>query len=180
VDAIHSAQQRGLATSGRSDQGRDAVFHDRQIDVLQRGFGCIGLADESRSADAVATCPSLVAQLPKQEALKLLTEYPVVAKRMMEHLASLIKQQNQHLYMLNQPSAVDRIKALLLIKAKRYASGLMVVESLPSQSQLAKMANTSRETVSRTLSKLIREGVIEKDYKRLIIRQPNALQPKEE
>lgn len=139
-------------------------------------FGELALIlDEPRSADAIATQPSTVALLPRKHALELLTEHPAVAREMMRHLALTIKHQNQHLHMLNQPSATNRIKALLLLKARSYSGGLLVVENLPSQAQLAKMANTSRETVSRTLSRLCREGILEKDYRRLIIRKPEAL-----
>ena len=148
------------------------------IATLEAGdhFGELALIlNEPRSADVVATAPSIVAFLPKEDALKLLTEHPVIARNMMEHLAKTVKRQNQHLHMLNQPSAAERIKALLLLKARKYAGDLLVVENLPPQAQLPKMANTSRETVSRTLAKLYREGVLEKDYKRLIIRKPDAL-----
>jgi DNA-binding GntR family transcriptional regulator len=37
------------------------------------------------------------------------------------------------------------------------------------------MVNTSRETVSRALSILIKRGVVEKDLRRLIVRQPAVL-----
>ncbi len=140
-------------------------------------FGELGLIlNERRSADAVAVEPSEYARLPRKAAMQLLTEKPVVARRMLQHLAHTIKMQNAHLAMLNRPNAEERIKALLMMKAKTYASGLVAVENLPSQAQLASMANTSRETVSRTLARWCREGIIEKDYKRLIIRKPEALQ----
>lgn len=140
-------------------------------------FGELGLIlNESRSADAVAQTAVEFARLPRQAAMRLLTENPTVAKYMLRHLAQTIKMQNTHLAMLNRPNAEDRIKALLLMKAKTYAGGLMVVENLPSQAHLASMANTSRETVSRTLARWCREGILEKDYKRLIIRKPEALQ----
>ncbi|SIO15184.1 cAMP-binding domain of CRP or a regulatory subunit of cAMP-dependent protein kinases [Sulfurivirga caldicuralii] len=140
-------------------------------------FGELGLILETtRSADAVAIETAEFARLPREEAMKLLTQNPTVAQRMLQQLARTIKQQNQHLHMLNRPSAEERLKALLMMKAKHYASGLVAVENLPSQAQLASMANTSRETVSRTLARWCREGIIEKDYKRLIIRRPEALQ----
>ena len=141
-------------------------------------FGELGLIlNETRSADAIAQTAVEFARLPREAAMRLLTENPTVATHMLQHLAQMIKTQNAHLAMLNRPNAEDRIKALLLMKAKTYAGGLTVVENLPSQAHLASMANTSRETVSRTLARWCREGILEKDYKRLIIRKPEALQP---
>jgi DNA-binding transcriptional regulator YhcF (GntR family) len=40
---------------------------------------------------------------------------------------------------------------------------------------MAIMVNTSRETVSRAISELMRMGVVEKDLRRLIIRKPEIL-----
>ena len=37
------------------------------------------------------------------------------------------------------------------------------------------MINTSRETVSRAIQVLIHSGVVEKDLRRLIVRNPDAL-----
>jgi DNA-binding GntR family transcriptional regulator len=38
------------------------------------------------------------------------------------------------------------------------------------------MANVSRESVSRALQLLIKQGVVEKDHRRLIVLQPKVLQ----
>jgi DNA-binding GntR family transcriptional regulator len=59
--------------------------------------------------------------------------------------------------------------------SKTSPSGLVVIESLPTQQDISIMINTSRETVSRALQVLIQSGVVEKDLRRLIIRKPEAL-----
>ena len=54
--------------------------------------------------------------------------------------------------------------------------GLVVVQDVPRQQQIAIMLNTSRETVSRAITELVQSGVVEKDLRRLIVRKPEVLQ----
>lgn len=53
--------------------------------------------------------------------------------------------------------------------------GLLVVQDVPKQQQIAIMLNTSRETVSRAIAELVQAGVVEKDLRRLIVRKPDML-----
>jgi len=62
-----------------------------------------------------------------------------------------------------------RIYNLLLNTAKPQANNILAISDLPTQHDIAALANVSRETVSRALQILIREGVIKKDTKRLIV-----------
>ncbi len=62
---------------------------------------------------------------------------------------------------------------MLLKYARKDANGLRI-EKLPTQTESATMTNTTRETVSRTLSHLIELGYIEKNGKSLIIHEPQV------
>src|SRR5690606_12838798 len=53
--------------------------------------------------------------------------------------------------------------------------GLVTIENLPSQQAIAIMANVSRETVSRAMQALFSNNIVEKDNRRLIVRNPTAL-----
>lgn len=46
------------------------------------------------------------------------------------------------------------------------------MESMPTQQEIAIMVNISRETVSWAIQILLQKGVVEKDLRRLIVRQP--------
>ncbi len=52
---------------------------------------------------------------------------------------------------------------------------MTVIPSMPTQQAIATMVNTSRETVSRALQVLLQKQVVEKDMRRLIVRQPDVL-----
>jgi CRP/FNR family transcriptional regulator, cyclic AMP receptor protein len=58
---------------------------------------------------------------------------------------------------------------------KKVAGDLLTIENLPNQQAIAIMANVSRETVSRAIRSLVEGHVIERDYRRLIVRDAAML-----
>ena len=73
------------------------------------------------------------------------------------------------------PNAQQRVYALLQQLAQHMPGGLVAIQNLPRQQEIAIMINTSRETVSRAIAHLVATGVLEKDFRRLIVRDPNRL-----
>lgn len=139
-------------------------------------FGELSIIDGlPRSASVVACEASLVAFLPRTQALELIYETPLVAERLLKRMASTIRTAANYRTILGIPNAFQRVFALLNQFAKTAPGGLVVIEKMPTQQEIAIMVNTSRETVSRAIHILIQKGVVEKDMRRLIVRQPEAL-----
>ena len=90
-------------------------------------------------------------------------------------MASKIRDASNYRAILAIPNAFQRVFALLNQSAKIAPGGLVVIEKMPTQQEIAIMVNTSRETVSRAIHALIQKGVVEKDLRRLIVRAPEAL-----
>lgn len=165
--------------SGRL-QAVDITEDGREIGLsfLMAGdyFGELSVIDGApRSATVVACEPSLYALLPRAQALELMHTNPLVAERMFKRLALGIRRSSNFRTILGIPNAFQRVYALLDYLARTSPGGLVVIERLPTQQEISIMVNTSRETVSRALNILIQRGVVEKDMKRLIVRQPDAL-----
>ena len=139
-------------------------------------FGELSIIDNlPRSAAVVACENSLVASLPRAQALALFYHTPLVAERLMNRMASSIRNAANYRTILSIPSAFQRVFALLNQFAKTAPGGLVVIEKMPTQQEIAIMVNTSRETVSRAIHILLQKGVVEKDLRRLIVRQPEEL-----
>jgi DNA-binding GntR family transcriptional regulator len=51
-----------------------------------------------------------------------------------------------------------------------------VIDDAPTHQEISIMVNTSRETVTRALSQLLRAGVVDRDHRRLVVRDPAALE----
>lgn len=139
-------------------------------------FGELSIIDGlPRSASVIATEPSLVSLLPSTQAVSLIYAHALVAERVMKRLAQKIRSASSHRAILAIPNAHQRVYALLAQFIKTAPGGLEVIENMPTQQEIAIMANTSRESVSRALQVLIQNEVVEKDLRRLIVRRPAQL-----
>ena len=139
-------------------------------------FGELSIIDGlPRSASVVACENSLIAVLPRTQALALIYQNPLVAERLLKRLAASIRTAANYRTILGIPNAFQRVFTLLNQFAKIAPGGLVVIEEMPTQQEIAITVNTSRETVSRAIHTLLQKGVVEKDMRRLIVRQPEAL-----
>lgn len=168
-----------LLVSGRlqiiapSEDGREVGLH-----FVEPGdyLGEIAVIDGGpRSASVVATTTSLVGMLPGKVARKLFTQQPMVAERILLRLCYTIRQSSHIRSVLGMARAFSRIYAVLHSSMRTWNDGLATIENLPSQQAIAITANVSRETVSRAMQALFANNIVEKDNRRLIVRNPQAL-----
>lgn len=141
-------------------------------------FGELALIDgQPRSASIVAIEKSAVAFLPRQHALALIYGKPAVAEEMLKHFARSIRRLTAWRGLLAIPNAQQRLYALLCQLKQPLRDGREAIPRLPTQRQIAIMINTSRETVSRAIAILERQGVVEKPQPHmLVIRHPRQLE----
>ncbi len=128
-----------------------------------------------RSATVVAAAQSVVGVLPMLAARKLIFGNPIVAERMLRHIALKLRASTEYRVLLGIPNAFCRVYHLLHMLAKPDPGQLLTIENMPTHEQLGLMSNTSRETVTRALQVLYEQGVLEKDGRRGIIRELDRL-----
>lgn len=148
------------------------------LNLLQPGdfFGEIAVIDGgARSASVTALTEAVVAFLPRATALWLFSHCAPVAERILQHMARKIRRESEFRALLSIHNAFRRVYALLNLLKQVHPGGIVVVENLPTQQDIAIMVNTSRETVSRAMTHVLEQGIVEKDMRRLIIRKPEAL-----
>lgn len=139
-------------------------------------FGEMSVIDgKARSASVVAMQPSIAAFLSKAHALRLFFDNPLIAERLLRLMVSRLRIASSFRAILSIPNAFQRVFAVLQRFVRETPGGLMAIDPMPTQQEIAIMINTSRETVSRALHVLIQQGVVEKDMRRLIVRQPERL-----
>jgi len=140
-------------------------------------FGELSIIDDlPRSASVVTVEPSLLAFLPRAHAQNLIYTQPLVAERVLKRVVSKVRQASTYRVILGISNTFQRFYTLIFQMAKPGPGGLVVIENLPTQQEIAAMINTSRETVSRALRVLLEKGIVEKDLRRLIVRDRTALQ----
>lgn len=104
----------------------------------------------------------------------LFNQRPAFSRAVMTILASTIRQYMRTRAALSAPSVAERLFRVILGLAQDAGEAAGLV--LPKQQDLATLANTSRETVSRTMQELIRSGVLQKNGHQVVVRDLAALQ----
>lgn len=153
-----------------SDDGREVI-----LSILGEGdfFGEMSIFDgESRSANVVALEDSEVYILKRGDFIDLLEKHPKIAIALLQELATRLRKSDQQIEGLSLSDAENRIGMTISRLAEELGvikMGQVVIHNLPYQQDIANMAGTSRETVSRMLTLLQRKGYIQKRGRKLII-----------
>jgi CRP-like cAMP-binding protein len=172
------AEQQGdlfLLVSGRvrvttySANGRQVTFRDSEAG---EHFGDIAAIDGGpRSADVVTLEPSVVASLDRAAFMALLHDEPLVAQRVMLRLVSLVRQLSERVIDLSTLGVQNRLHAELLRLARTAGidGNQARLDPAPKHAALASQISTNREQVTRELNVLVRDGVLRKDDKALLV-----------
>jgi len=147
------------------------------ITILVPGdiIGCLTLADNQPVTNSLRTLEDVqMLLIPMTLAKSLLNTQPLIAQRVMQLLAQSVRHSMKERAMLSLPNAFHRIFVQLNLLVNN-AAAQRQVHHVPRQQDIAAMVNTSRETVSRALQLLIKNGVLTKHGHQLHIEQSEAL-----
>jgi CRP-like cAMP-binding protein len=174
VDGLYLLMSGRLQVIDIAEDGREVG-----LNLLRPGafFGELSVIDgQPRSAHIVALEASSVGILAPATARALFYQVPAAAEAILRHLTGVVRTLTSYRMLLALPNAFQRVHALLLQFSQPVPGGMVVIQNLPRQEEMAIMVNTSRETVSRAIARLVAQGVLEKDFRRLIVRDPQRLQ----
>lgn len=137
------------------------------VDVVTPGtmFGSVAALGRSTYPDtAQALTVSCALRIPAIDFRAILAEHPDVALAVLDDLAGRLEQAQQTVRRLSGGTVEQRVASTLLALADRVGErrGDSVLLQLPlTRGDLAAMTGTTTESVSRTLSKLRRQGLVE-------------------
>lgn len=151
----------GLVKLSKVDLGG----HEKTLALLQppEFFGEMALLGHAtRSATAVALSKVSTFLLYRDDFQRLLTAYPAVSLNLTTTLANRLRGMDDEAQVLSYKDAPGRVAYVLL---RLYRSGVVELEEggalvRLTHQDLANLAGTSRETVTRALKALEAEGVI--------------------
>ncbi|MFM5917900.1 MAG: Crp/Fnr family transcriptional regulator [Novosphingobium sp.] len=106
--------------------------------------------------------------------VRLMESYPSVALAMARHLSARIAAMRQRMLETALLSATGRIAAELLRRSRAAEDG--VIRPLPVWSEFAVIVQSTRETVSRTVSGLERRGIVSRTVDGLAVVAPHRLE----
>lgn len=153
-----------------SQQGIDIV-----LALLQDGeyFGEMSLIDRSECcASAICMQPCVLYSIRQDKFQKLLREYHIMLMLLLKKNIERLRYNNFQMNNLKCRNSVRRVAVILncLAEENGYRSRKsVVIEKIPFEKDIASMAGTSRETVSRTLSLLQEQKYITKNCRRIVI-----------
>ena len=153
-----------------SKDGREVI-----LTMLNAGdfFGEMSLLDgESRSANVIALEETEVLTLNREDFLVVLHDYPTIAIQLVKEMAGRLRKSDRQIASLSLSDAEKRITMCIIRFADDQGvikNGKVSIPKTPIQQDIANMAGTSRETVSRALSILEKENLIERNGRELII-----------
>lgn len=153
-----------------SDEGREVI-----LSILMDGdfFGEMSILDgQTRSANAVTLEDTELLIVRRENFLRLLHDYPQISINLLKELAHRLRRSDSQIKSLSLQNALGRVASTLLRIADDSGTikqGKVEIASLPPQQDLANMAGTSRETISRVIKSLNQLGYVKKEGSKLII-----------
>ena len=153
-----------------SKDGREVI-----LAMLNKGdfFGEMSLLDgESRSANVIALEKTEVLILDRNDFLDVVNDYPQIAVQLLKELAGRLRKSDRQIASLSLSDAEKRIALCIIRFADEQGviqNGRVSIPKTPIQQDIANMAGTSSETVSRALSILEKEDLIARKGRELMI-----------
>jgi CRP/FNR family transcriptional regulator, cyclic AMP receptor protein len=159
-----------VKVSRTSTDGREVI-----LTILSESdfFGEMAILDgQTRSATVIAIEDSELFLIQRNDFLNLLKEYPEVSISLLQELTKRLRATDVKIKALSLKDAEGKVATVILQIADdvgKIRQGKVEIEKLPLQQDLANMAGTSRETISRTLHSFAKKGLIELDGNKLRI-----------
>ncbi len=133
---------------------------------------------EMRSATAEALEPTQLVAILAGDVQRVLRGSPDIAFKMLNALAARLRAANERLLQQSFQTVAGRVASALLTQViARQAEGAGEAEILikATQAEIAQLAGTSRESASRFLATLEREGVVALGRGKVTVHDPDRL-----
>lgn len=168
--ALFVIEKGKVKVSRVSDEGKEVI-----LTILSESdfFGEMAILDGlARSANVTAIEETDLFIIQRTDFLDLLYNHPEVSICLMQELTKRLRSADMKIKSLSLKDAEGKVATVLLQLADDLGmikQGCVEIDKLPFQHDLANMAGTSRETISRTLHSFAKKGLIELDGNKLRI-----------
>jgi len=160
-DSMYVILDGQVKVSTYSVDGREVV-----LALLGKGsfFGEMSLLDEQpRSANVATMEDSKFANIRRRDLVPLLMEQPSIALKLLTEIAARLRKTSRMLERISSMDVPHRLYAYLVDHCRRFSqpnSDSCYSTVLPTHQLLADQLSTSRETISRTVSQLKKDGIL--------------------
>jgi len=150
-----------VKVSTYSIDGREVV-----LALLGKGsfFGEMSLLDEApRSANVSTMQDCKLANIRRSDLVPLLLEKPAISLKLLSEIASRLRKTSRVLERISSMDVPHRLYAYLVDHCQRFSQqddDAWYTTVLPTHQLLADQLSTSRETISRAISQLKKDGIL--------------------
>lgn len=169
-DSMFIIAQGRVKVSRYGEDGREII-----LSTLGPGdfFGEMSLLDsEPRSADVTTKEDSVLLNLKREDFLDHIKKYPSVAIAVLVEMSRRLRRADEKIGNLALLDVYGRVARVLLDISETdgvVAEEGIIIENRPTHQEIASMIGTSRETVSRVLSDLAKDGYLTIQGKKIVI-----------
>ena len=159
----------GVRITAFSATGRQVTYRDV---IAGDWFGDLAAIDGlSRSADVDALEDTLVASMAPAVFRRLIHEHTAVSDKVLARLASLVRDLTERVFDFSTLGVQNRVHAeiLRLVKEANLQGNTARIDPAPKHSDIASKVSTSREQVTRELSAMAKQGLLERSGRALVI-----------
>ena len=141
-------------------------------------FGELAMLDgEARSASVETLTDCELLALPAADVRRLLADHPGISVKLIAALTKRLRETNERVARQSFQTVPSRVAGVLnqLIAEESASAGRQGITIRMTQADLAQLAGTSRESVSRFLATLERAGVVRVERGRVTVVEPRRL-----
>jgi len=160
-DSMYVILDGEVKISTYSVDGREVV-----LALLGKGsfFGEMSLLDEEpRSATVTTMADSKLAHIRRRDLVPLLMDRPAITLKLLAEVSSRLRRTSRLLERISSMDVPHRLYAYIVDHCQRFSqpkSDGRYAAVLPTHQLLADQLSTSRETISRAISALKKEGIL--------------------
>jgi CRP/FNR family transcriptional regulator, anaerobic regulatory protein len=173
--AVYAVRSGALKAYRTTDDGREQVTGFYLPGEI---LGLDGIADNHHGSSAVALETSAICEIPFDALERLGSQMPGLQRHFLRVMSREISDDQQLITLLGKNTAAQRVGALLLSLSNRHARRHLSASRfrLPmSRSDIGNYLGLTVETVSRTLTRLQRDGLIHIENREVELLDPTTL-----
>jgi CRP-like cAMP-binding protein len=171
VDAVYVVRSGEVRLATRRPLG------GRQLVGLIREGGVVGdipmFCERPMPFDALTGQQTTILEISRRQLLTMLTQSPSLSLRWMTSLAKRLEQTQHRMVSLLTKDLTMQVALLLLDERERETGGSWVVRL--SHGTIAQLLGVRRQSVSRVLAALRRDGLVTSGYRTIVLRDLRGL-----
>jgi CRP/FNR family transcriptional regulator len=175
-DTCYVVQRGSVRVTRNHSDGRTITLAELRTGDL---FGELAMFDsERRSATVEAVEDTVGVALLAGDMRRLLLKHPEISIKLLSAFADRLKEANERISRQSFQTVASRVAGVLLAHAEALAAEGVAPENIlirSTRAEMAQLAGSSRESVSRFLATLERAGLVTCGRGKVLIHDPAAL-----